>query len=68
MHAGLPEEMAIVRAAVARRYTVVAFSSADQDGSRCWAIGPPPQQSSDVQRTVQSVGQLVKVRLVAACA
>jgi hypothetical protein len=33
--AGLPEEMAIVKKALARSYVPVAFSSADKD-NRCW--------------------------------
>jgi hypothetical protein len=33
----LPEEVHIVRRALARGYAVVAISSADRDGSRCWA-------------------------------
>ena len=33
--AGLPEEMAIVRTALARSYVPIAFSSSDKD-NRCW--------------------------------
>lgn len=55
---GLPEETAIVRAAVARQYVVVAISSADQAGSRCWDVAPPPQQTVDVKHTVASIKAL----------
>ena len=59
--AGLPEETAIVRRAVLRQYTVVAISAADQAGSRCWDVGPPPQQTLDVRRTVASIAMLTQV-------
>lgn len=50
-----------MRAAVARRYILVALSAADQAGSKCWAVAAPPQQPVDVQRTVQTVAELAKV-------
>jgi hypothetical protein len=59
--AGLPEETAIVERAVLRQYTVVAFSAADQAGSRCWDVGPPPQQTLDVRRTIASIAMLKQV-------
>ena len=34
----MPEEKAIVAAAVRRSYAVVAFSSMDREGSRCWSV------------------------------
>ncbi|WIA33969.1 hypothetical protein OEZ86_007064 [Tetradesmus obliquus] len=35
---GLPEEVAIARAALGRGYAVVALSSRDRSFSRCWAV------------------------------
>ena len=52
-----------MKRAVLRRYTVVAFSAADQAGSRCWDVGPPPQQTLDVRRTVASIATLQQVPL-----
>lgn len=50
-----------MKRAVLRQYTVVAFSAADQTGSRCWDVGPPPQRTLDVQRTIASIAMLKQV-------
>ena len=39
---GLPEEIRIVRAALVRDFFVVALSSADRKGSRCWDLADSP--------------------------
>ena len=50
-----------MKRAILRQYTVVAFSAADQASSRCWDVGPPPQQTLDVRRTVASIAVLKQV-------
>jgi hypothetical protein len=44
---GLPEEQTIVKAALGRRYMVVAISSMDRANSRCWRINFPTDPSAD---------------------
>eukprot|EP00898_Chlorokybus_atmophyticus_P004286 jgi/Chlat1/4859/Chrsp31S04885 len=51
---GLPEETALVRAALARKFAVIAVSSADREGkiSKCWAAPWPPANSTADMRRV----------------
>lgn len=51
--AGLPEEKAIVKAVVQRKYAVVAFSSMDRGGSRCWSLDASTN-SSDLSKVPSS--------------
>ena len=44
---GLPEELTIVRTALARRYMVVAISSMDREFSRCWRMSFPTDPAVD---------------------
>lgn len=49
-HAGLPEEVAIAKAALRRGWAAVAFSSIDRK-QRCWDTrlpGREPDSSSDI--------------------
>ena len=48
--AGLPEEMRITEAALAEGHAVVALSSQDRTGNRCWDTGWPPENSADIPK------------------
>ena len=44
---GLPEELAVTKAALKRNLAVVAFSSMDRELHRCWDTTYPPEKSAD---------------------
>jgi predicted esterase len=49
---GLPEELIITRAALARRLAVVAISSLDRDYSKCWDPNPTSDDAVAVERVL----------------
>lgn len=57
---GLPEEMRITEAALAEGHAVVALSSQDRTGNRCWDTGWPPENSADIPKVTWAVQALVK--------
>jgi hypothetical protein len=50
--AGLPEEVRISHTALGRGYVLVAISSGDRRGSRCWSLPRRPDEHSDDTRSV----------------
>ena len=55
---GLPEEARIVRAALARDFFVVALSSADRRGSRCWDLASAPDSPAGDFARARAVVQI----------
>ncbi|KAK3273595.1 hypothetical protein CYMTET_18173 [Cymbomonas tetramitiformis] len=56
---GLPEEKRIVKAALRERYIVIAISSSDRYGSRCWqtAVDDTNQDAQAVARVLSTLQQ-----------
>mmetsp|Transcript_39635 Transcript_39635/g.48092 ORF Transcript_39635/g.48092 Transcript_39635/m.48092 type:complete len:387 (-) Transcript_39635:270-1430(-) len=60
---GLPEEMKIREVALRRGYTVVAVSSTDRDGSKCWNT-ELSERNYDVAGVVEVVKELKKRKVI----